>query len=394
MLTVLESMGDINQSIETPVQTAIPRDEDKKPGRKVLVVDDDQAMLDSCSEVLEREGFDVIGCGSGEEALKTMRAIGPDILIIDLKMPGMSGEEFLKKAKEVDSQVVAVVVTGYPELSSAVEVMKAGASDFLPKPFGAEELRIVTQRAMEKRELALQVAAGRREKQRMHDNFAAMISHQLKSPAACVKECLDVVRHSFSDRMPEKCTELLDRAAARSQLLLDLMDDWLSLARVESGQLKESDECVDLAEVVEEAVSAAEDGHEGPAADVAIESRAEETSVRGDADALREMVFNLVDNAMRYTPEEGRVEVRTEAAGDEIIVEVEDNGPGIPREEVEVIFEPFHRGKRGRGKQGTGLGLAIVKQIALAHGGRVEVESENGRGTTFAVHLPAEGSGA
>jgi signal transduction histidine kinase len=354
----------------------------------VLVVDDDEAMLDSCPCVLARDGFSVVACSDGESGLKAMREANPDALIVDLKMPGMSGEEFLRHAKEIDPDAVVVVVTGYPELASAVEVMKAGAYDFLPKPFGAEELRIITRRAVERRRLALAAAAGEREKQHMRDNFVAMVSHQLKSPAACVRECLDAARSSFSDEMPDRCRELIDRAAARAQLLLDLMDDWLTLARVESGALKATRENVDLVVLVREALAAARECPDQNEVEVEVESRAPEACVRGDAEALKELFVNLLDNAMRYTPDGGRVAVCVAAAADGAVVSVSDTGPGIAPGDVELIFEPFYRGESAKRKHGTGLGLSIVKQIAEAHGGRVSVRSELGHGTTFEVRLP------
>jgi signal transduction histidine kinase len=352
----------------------------------VLVVDDDEAMLDSCQEVLCREGFDVFPFNRGAAALEYMQKETVDVVIVDLKMPGMSGEEFLRTAIERDPQLVAVVVTGYPELSSAVEVMKAGAYDFLPKPFGADELRIITRRAVEKRKLALAVAKGEREKRRMHDNFVAMVTHQLKSPAAVIKECLDTALATKECQSP-RCRDLVERAAARTQSLLALMDDWLILARAESGTLMASTQPLDLCAVVKEAAEEAQRIPHHNNVGLQLVCKQPSLHLRGDAKALREMVVNLIDNALRYTPDGGRAMVSVHAQGQEAVVSVSDTGPGISPEEKEIIFEPFYRGESAKEKPGTGLGLAIVKRIAEAHGGRVCVESERGRGTTFTVHL-------
>jgi signal transduction histidine kinase len=357
--------------------------------RTVLIVDDEEPMRDSCRQALQREGYRVLTAPDGATALEMVTEEEPDVVLVDLKMPGMPGEDFLLEAREVDPELVAVAITGYPTLSSAVEVMKAGAYDYLPKPFKAEELRIIIQRALQKRRLATQVARGERERNRMRDNFAAMISHQLKSPAACVKECLDSALKVFGDDIPEPCRDLIGRANGKAALLIDLMEDWLTLARVESGELTGEEQAVELGALTEEAVQKALEAPQGNEVSVEVEGADEPLEVRGDRDALREMLFNLLDNARRYTPDGGTATVRLCREGRGGAITVADNGPGIPADELPLIFEPFFRGEQAKSQRhGTGLGLAITRQIAEAHGGRIDVQSTPGSGTTFKVYLP------
>ncbi|MFO7956903.1 MAG: hybrid sensor histidine kinase/response regulator [Candidatus Brocadiia bacterium] len=354
----------------------------------VLVVDDEEAMRDSCEQVLTREGFEVVTAPGGRGALEAMSRKKPDVMLVDLKMPGMSGEEFLAEARKIDPEVVAVAITGYPTLGAAIDVMKGGAYDFLPKPFKAEELRMIMDRAVEKRRLALDVAAGERERQRMHDNFAAMVAHQLKAPAASLKECLDTALATLGEGASAGCRDLIRRAAAKAGLLLDLMEDWLTLARVESRGVDVDEQRVEVGPILRAAITAARENPDRNDVAVELNEPGEPVRLRGDAEALRELFFNLVDNAMRYTPDGGRVHVELGAEGGYVVVAVADTGPGIPAEEREVIFEPFFRGDEAKKRQGTGLGLAIARQIAEAHGGRIAVETELGQGTTFEVLLP------
>ncbi len=369
-----------------------PDSEVKKVSPIVLILDDEEAMRDSCAQVLKRDGIEVLTAPDGQTAMAIVAERPPDAAIVDLKLPGMSGEEFLYRARELDPNMVAVVITGYPTLSSALGAMKAGAYDFLPKPFDAEELRIITRRALERRRLALAAASAEQEKKRMRDLFVAMVSHQLKSPAASLKECLDAAIVSCPGCMPAQSTDLLRRAASKAHLLLDLMDDWLTLARAESGALTASRVPLDLCAVVERAIAAAQGGIDHNKVAVRMDCQVEHLQIHGDPEALQALFVNLVDNAMKYTPDGGKAVIRVGLEGDCALVSVEDTGPGIAADDLGLLFEPFFRSEAAKKKHGTGLGLAIVKQIAQAHGGRVEVTTAPGQGAAFRVLLPLRGS--
>ncbi len=354
----------------------------------VLVVDDEAAMRERCARVLEERGFEVITAPGEAEALEALSRRQPDLMVVDLRMPGMSGEEFLAAARDVDPEVVAVAIAGCPTPCAAVEEIQAGASDFVPSTFEADQLALVVDRALEKRRLTEAVLAGERERRRMRDHFVAMVSHQLKSPAATAKECLDAALGAFGERVPGGCRDLMSRAARKAGLLLDLMDDWLTLARLESGALPAAAEPIDLRAVVESAVDAARETPHRNEVAVGLEEPEGAVRVEGDAEALRELIFNLVDNAVRYTPDGGEAAVEFHTEGRYAVVCVSDTGPGIPGDELPVIFEPFFRGGEARSRDGTGLGLSIAKQIAEAHGGHIAVHSTPGEGTTFRVYLP------
>jgi signal transduction histidine kinase len=357
----------------------------------VLVVDDDASMCERCARVLSAHGFSVTAAHDGDSALDAMVGGRPDVMIVDLHTTGMSGEEFLDRAREIDPALVAVAIADCPNPCAAIRELKAGASDCLRNPFRADDLTLVIERALDRRRLAKAVAEGERERTRMHDHFVAMVSHQLKSPAAAIKECLDAVTAAFGDGLAAECRDLIVRASRKSATLIELMDDWLTLARVEGGSLKAAEEPVELGAVLRDALAEA---REGPTAgDVRVELAAPRSPVRvlGDADALREMLANLVGNALKYTPHGGAVTLGLAQEHGYATVTVADTGPGIPPGELEVIFEPFFRGDEAKKQDGTGLGLSIARQIAQVHGGRISVRSEPGEGTTFQVHLPLAG---
>lgn len=354
----------------------------------VLVVDDDASMRERCAEVLSTRGFRVTAAGDGGSALDAMVDSRPDVMIVDLHKTGMSGEEFLGRAREIDPGLVAVAIADCPTPCAAIEEMKAGASDCLRNPFAPDELTIVIERALESRNLAAAVAEGEKERKRMRDHFVAMVSHQLKSPAAAIKECIDSARAAFGEEMSPDCRDLVERAARKAAVLLELMDDWLTLARVEGGALKAAEEPVDLTMVLADALSEALEAPHLGNAQVSVSEPPSPVRTVGDPDALREMLANLVGNALKYTPDDGTVDLAVSEEHGHAVVTVADSGPGIPQDELAVVFEPFFRGDEAKKQDGTGLGLAIARQIAQAHAGHISVHSRQGEGTAFIVHLP------
>ena len=227
--------------------------------------------------------------------------------------------------------------------------------------------------------------------ERMRQDFVANASHELKTPLASIKAytetLLDWALHD--DSVNVRFLERIDEQAERlNQLILDL----LSLARLESGQEVFNHQPLDLVPVVEACVEA----HRGRAAAKNLELRLdpsdldEGTLVQADEEAVREIADNLIDNAIKYTPDDGSVHVRCSLQGDDVVVEISDTGIGIPREDLPRIFERFYRVDKARSRAlgGTGLGLSIVKHLVQSIGGRIEVASRLGSGTRFTVRFP------
>jgi signal transduction histidine kinase len=274
--------------------------------------------------------------------------------------------------------------------------MKAGAYDFLPKPFVPDELRLIVRRGFERRRL-LQVSRQcevDRELQRRR--FVTFVSHQLKTPLVAVHQYLDVLRRL--DDGPEGAArrrEWLERCLARTEELRRLIDDWLTLAELEGGRLGRRRVPVDVAAAIRPVVAT----YEGLAARDGITITAElpETpcTIRGDPTCLGVLFDNLVANAIKYNRPGGRVRVRAAAHPGEVVVEVIDTGIGIPAAALPRLFDEFFRVARpgAPGVEGTGLGLPICRRIASEHGGVIDVESAEGVGSTFRVRLPAGAAG-
>jgi signal transduction histidine kinase len=357
---------------------------------RVVVIDDDEIMLLSCSEILTRAGFEVETFVSGEEGIRKIQEAPAALLFVDLKMPRIDGMEVIRRVRQIDPSMVIVVITGYATIATAVEAMKAGAYDFLPKPFTIDEFSVILNRGFERWRLAGESERLRLEKEDAQRRFVTFVSHQLKTPVVAVKQYLDVMLYTSRDELPERAQEWLRRSQLRLGEMLALIQDWLDLSKIEHGQLVRGDASTDLREVVQGAVQTQAVTAEKAGVAVEIDCPAPLPAVRGDSGSLSMLMANLVGNAVKYNRPGGKVAVRMSARDDAVVVEVEDTGIGIPSASLGQLFQEFHRVKipLTANIPGTGLGLAICKKIVSELGGTVSVSSREGVGTTFTLHLP------
>jgi signal transduction histidine kinase len=365
----------------------------------VVVIDDDYAMRFSCGKILSKMGLRVEVFEDGTRGLEAVTAVKPGLVVVDLKMPGISGLEVISRVHEIDPQIIMIVITGYATIDTAVEAMKSGAYDFLPKPFSPDELRLIVNRGLERRRLAIESQRGEVERALLKRTFVTFVSHQLRSPLAAIHQYLDVLlRLDEMGDSPARRRDWISRCLKRTEELQGLIADWLTLARVEGGTLLKERVEVDIKSTI---VNILENYRAMAAAEnVALEASLpkEEIHVRGDRTCVSVVFDNLITNAIKYNRRGGKVTVSGGLSDGEIVVAVCDTGVGIPEKYRPFLFDEFFRIKEDGAKrtEGTGLGLHISKRIVSEMGGSIEVESQAGVGSTFRVHLPAwrEPSGA
>ncbi len=356
---------------------------------RILIIDDEQVVLESCIEILLDQPYDVATASSGARGLEFMEEFRPDLVFVDLKMPGLSGLEVLEAINRDDPTVVTVVITGYATVDSAIEAMKLGAYDFIPKPFTPDQFRVITARSLEKRKLVLETIALRREKEMLRENFAAIVSHELKSPLSAVQQNLFVLAHQLSPVTTEDQRVQLERMKSRIGDLLDLVDRWLRSVSVDLDGIRERFETLPLSVPITKAVESVQPQAVRKDVEIVVQERA--GSVYGHEGVLTEALTNIIGNAVKYSYEGGTVTITTKQLDDRVRVDVTDTGVGISEDDRVHIFDDFYRGDVGMSRQsGAGLGLAISRRIIEAHNGSVSVESELGRGTTFTILLPTE----
>jgi signal transduction histidine kinase len=360
--------------------------------QQVVVIDDDYAMRLSCQQALAKVGYGVEVFEDGARGLEGVATLKPGLVVVDLKMPGLSGMDVIARLHDVDPLITIIVITGYATIGTAVDAMKAGAYDFLPKPFSPEELRVIVRRGFEWRRLQMDSRRCELDRELMRRRFVTFVSHQLKTPLVAVHQYLDVLRR-LGDT-PDATTrraEWLDRCLARTDEMQRLIEDWLTLARLEGGALTRRRIRLDLKEALPRILA----GHEPLATEHGValhhDLPAAAYPIRGDPTCLGVLFDNLIANAIKYNRSGGCVRVTAEDPPGEIVVTVADTGVGIPPDALPFVFDEFYRARQPEGHrvEGTGLGLPICRRIVTEMGGTIHVESAEGKGSTFRVRLPA-----
>lgn len=359
------------------------------PAPKILIIDDEEVVLDSCLQILEGGEFRLATAPDGTLGLRLLPEFKPDLVFVDLKMPGLSGFDVLERIHAFDPTIVAVVITGYATVNSAVEAMKKGAYDFLPKPFTPDELCLITHRALEKRSLVLEAMALRREKEMLREHFAAIVSHELKSPLGAVQQNLFALLGELSTQLSADQKARSERMKSRLADLLRLIDTWLRVISVDVAKIREHFEPISITSCLSIAIENVQP--QAARKDVEIVTRSGDTLsfVAGHAGSLIEALVNILGNAVKYSRPGSQVVVKAEETGEHLLVSVADNGVGIAPEDLPFLFQDFFRGASGpTSERGCGLGLSVSRRLIEAHGGSIGVESVLGKGSTFTIRLP------
>jgi PAS domain S-box-containing protein len=236
--------------------------------------------------------------------------------------------------------------------------------------------------------MVLRDVAREREIDRMKTDFVSSVSHELRTPLTSIKAYAATILRD--PNMPEQVkNEFLTIINEESDILKNLIESLLEISRIESGAVKFSREPVDIAAVIDQVLSGLQ--HLADKKNIELKAVLDDGlgQLQGDEGKIQSMVMNLVNNAIKFTPENGKVSISVRRHGPELVIIVSDTGMGIPKEALPRIFDRFYRVHQpGRGIPGTGLGLAIVKEIVNMHGGRIEVQSQLEQGTTFTIFLP------
>jgi two-component system, sensor histidine kinase and response regulator len=366
---------------------------------RVLVVDDETGMRMAIARVLgtftvkpgDEEsviGFEVKTAETGEEALERIAEWVPDILLLDLKLPGISGLDVLKQVNGRALPTLTVMITAYATLETAIEATKQGAHDFLPKPFTPDELRVAVRRVVKHLVVQRQARRLAEEKRQVRFQFISVLGHELKAPLAAIEGYLQILKDGSAGTDPAVIGQVIERALTRAGGMRRLISELLDLTRIESGQKRRQFTDVDVRDVAQGAIDGVAQAAAGRAVTVALHAP-DRVRVVADRGEIEILFNNLVSNAVKYNRDGGRVDVTIEPSDQRVRVVVADTGIGLSPEEASRLFQEFVRIKNDKTRTipGTGLGLSIVKKLAQLYGGDVSVESEPNVGSRFTVTL-------
>jgi signal transduction histidine kinase len=356
---------------------------------RVVIVDDTPENLELLESFLEGLGFRVFALPNGEMALKAIARSRPDIVLLDIVMPGMNGYEVCRrlKADPATADIPVIFLSALAEPRDKIQAFAAGGVDYVAKPLQMEEVqaRVRTHVELSRRKRELEANCQRlRDLERLRDNLTHMIVHDLRAPLTVIGFNLEMLRELVPSLSPE-VAEIFASTESNTRRLAEMIAQLLDLGRLESGQMplrRIPASLLDLVHSVRQSVAAL--AGDRP---LAITSTGlPEASC--DADLLGRVLANLLANAFKHSPDGAGVEVAVDGSADHVRVAITDCGPGIPAEDQARIFDKFAQLESRSRRSGFGIGLAFCRLAVEAHGGRIGVMSEVDRGSTFWFVVP------
>jgi len=400
---------------------------------QILVVDDVDSIRSFITINLECEGYEVYQAARGQEALKLIESIFFNLVILDIMLPDIDGLQILKFIRKVSPETMVIMVTGYASLDSSITAMKEGAFSYIIKPFELSELLITMRKALDKQRLSMEnkklleeltrankdlesanllleekVRERTRELEmlnqdlnkanielkrldKLKDELVSLVSHDLKSPLTAIIGYASTIQYkSLEDMGEEKIKDYTDRILNQSFRMLNLINDILDEQKIKEGKMALNGEVTDLGEIGKECFEEMKILASEKELDYTVEIEPELPATFLDKSKIRQVIINLLSNAIKFTSKEGQVRLRVYKGKNKLWVSVIDTGPGIEKSRQDELFKEFKKFKTPDGKEheGTGLGLSICKKIVNLHGGKIWLQSEEGKGSKFSFLLP------
>lgn len=481
----------------------------------ILIIDDEEIIRMGCKRILENEGYAVDQAENGKVGLDLIQQNSYDLAFIDLMMPEMGGMELLDHIKDTGTNLICIIITGYATIETAVEGVKKGAYDYLPKPFTPDELRAKLGRGLEKKKLLLEAEELRRDRdknllecsneksrtltilncmsegviatnnsgqiillnpvasqmlrlrpeligksvksnlnndrleekilaslqsnggghsitrfdvdisggrtlqpsissiqddngeilgsvtvlvditeekkiEKMKSEFVRLVSHELKAPLGAIEGYLNLIVEGLTANNPDKERDIIKRSKDKAHNLIEMINDLLDLSKTERKITEKEIKSLNIKEILQETIDFYKNEANEKGITIEFETDQNLGRVRGVYEELSRVFANLISNAIKYTPDNGLVQIKVLQQSHRISISVVDSGIGISSEALLRIFDEFYRAENAIQNKisGTGLGLSIAKKIVNDHKGFIDAKSKLSEGSTFTVVLP------
>ncbi|MCP5503467.1 MAG: hybrid sensor histidine kinase/response regulator [Leptospiraceae bacterium] len=356
----------------------------------ILVVDDVPRNIQVVGYLLQEKGYEIEFATSGEEALDWLSTKDFDLILLDIMMPGMDGFEVCRKLKDIERNhdIPVVFLTAKSDSDSIVKGFSVGGVDYITKPFLSEELiaRVETHIRLRKQKIELA------EINATKDKFFSIISHDLKNPFNAIIGFTDLLLNEYRSMSPEQLENYIHYIYQGAKTAFDLLNNLLVWSRSQTGRLEYKPWNFSLGDAVKEVLELYYDSTEKK--NITLKNRIpKEVRVYADREMVSTIIRNLVSNAIKFTPKGGEIYVDYKILDVNCLeVSVSDTGVGIAQDKINNIFR-LDRGYSTRGTEkesGTGLGLILCKEFVRKHGGEMQIESKEGKGSIFRFTLCAE----
>jgi signal transduction histidine kinase len=356
----------------------------------ILAIDDNDADLELISVVLGNEGYQVSCAHNAREAERHIANGFKGVLLIDLILPDKSGLEVLRAAQRQDSQAVGIVLTASLKKQDAIDSMLQGAFDFLTKPVDQDLLKISVRRAVQHYQLKQDLAKKEGAPLEACRDFLADVLHEMKSPLSVIHGYSSFLMADGGETAVKTGLNAIHQSARQ---LEGLVEDFMDTERLRGGKVKLEREALPVNGLLSDTVAAYKVLAErrdismryGIIGDV-------DTKVHGDLQRVRQILGNLLSNALKFTASSGRIGLWARVETNEVVFCIEDSGIGMQAAEVARIFERRHQINTSiPNRRGLGLGLSIARELVEYHGGRIWAESETDKGSRFYFTLPVTG---
>lgn len=378
---------------------------------RVLIAEDSPAQAEILRQGLETEGYGLDIVHDGQAALDYIRSQKPDVVLLDIVMPGLSGIEVCRVIKEDEGLgfLPVVLVTALDSAEAKLSGIEAGADDFLNKPTDMNELKARVRSLVraknffdnvEKRYTELQMAnkvVARKNAElealnKQKNHFLGMAAHDLRNPLNAIMTYSQFLHEEVGQVLSPEQNDFLDSIHKSSEFMLRLVTDLLEFSQIQTGNMTLNLGMVDLTGLIDRIVGLSRLLSDRKGIGLKVEKDHTLPKMYLDEHKIEQVLTNLLTNAIKYSHANTTVEIGVSQRDDVVTLWVKDQGQGIPTEELDNLFEPFKKTsvKSTGGEASTGLGLVIVKQIVNGHGGEISVESEVGTGSLFTVTLPIQ----